>query len=289
MAGGVVYTKHSIPFTPNFYAYCPRVNPADVNFAELTISLKQNNCININFDVPNIIVGSDQEKSAVDLLKKYCVKAPRDQFAKGNMIMDLTKSEDELFKNMHTKHRYNAGLALRKGLTVKVAQNDADFDTFFSIYDSTTKRQHYYGRSKTYLKKLWDLFKQQNAVDILTCFSPEGEAVASWMLFYHEYVAYYPYGGSLTENKSMHGSCLLGWEAIKLAKSKGNVLFDMWGAAVDPTDEKDSYYGFTVFKQKFGATHVKYIDSYDLVVNETIYKMFNTANNLRWKALNFLR
>jgi lipid II:glycine glycyltransferase (peptidoglycan interpeptide bridge formation enzyme) len=81
----------------------------------------------------------------------------------------------------------------------------------------------------------------------------------------------------------------LGWEAIKFGKKMGCELFDMWGAAEDMSKKSDPYYGFSVFKEKFGARHVTYIDSYDFVINEPMYKMFTTANNIRWKLLEILK
>ena len=35
--------------------------------------------------------------------------------------------------------------------------------------------------------------------------------------------------------------------------------------------------------------HVTYIDSYDFVINEPVYKMFTVANDVRWKLLNILK
>ena len=95
--------------------------------------------------------------------------------------------------------------------------------------------------------------------------------------------------GSTERDKDVQASCLLGWEAIKFGKSKGCGLFDMWGASEDMSNKSDPYYGFSVFKEKFGATHVNYIDSYDYVINNSLYKMFTLANNVRWKLLSILR
>ena len=63
----------------------------------------------------------------------------------------------------------------------------------------------------------------------------------------------------------------------------------MWGASEDMNDTDDEYYGFSLFKQKFGARHVTYIPSFDYVINEPVYKMFTAANNIRWKLLNILK
>jgi hypothetical protein len=287
-AGNVLYTKHPIPFTSAFYGYCPRVNPLAVDFDALKKSLAENSCVAVHFDVPNIVKGSPEETSAIKVLEEHCERSPRDEFAKANFILDITKSEDELLAQMHNKQRYNINYAARKGVTVREADKPEDFETFFSLYKETGIRQKYYYRSRAYLEKMWTIFKDAGVAHILTA-EYEGKPLAAWMLFVYDNVLYYPYGGSTEENRNLQASCLIGWEAIKLGKNYGAEVFDMWGAAEDLNNTADPYYGFTSFKAKFGASHVLYIDSYDYVINPSMYKIFNTANSLRWKLLNVLR
>lgn len=287
-AGGVFYTKTKIPFTSNYFAYAVRTNPLEIDFEVLKKSLEENECISLRLDVPNIIKGSPQEKEAVEILEKYCQKSPRAEFAKANVFLDISKSEEELLANMHYKHRYNIKYSQRNGVVVKFQNSPEGLDTFYDIYKATSARQGFFPRPKIYFEKLKEVFTRENMFHIATAFY-EDKPLASWILFTYEDTLYYPYGGSLQENKNSHASCLLGWEAIRLGKREGCTLFDMWGAAVDPNDTKDSYYGFTNFKLKFGGTHVVYIDTYDLVVNQNMYNMFNMANSIRWKLLNILK
>ncbi|MBW6441852.1 peptidoglycan bridge formation glycyltransferase FemA/FemB family protein [Patescibacteria group bacterium] len=286
--GDILYTKHKIPFSNYFYGYCPRVNPFDIDFEKLRESMVDNSCIAVHFDVPNIIRGEEGAEEAEKILKDKCVKSQRDEFAKGNFFMDLKKSEEEILANMHKKHRYNIGLAQRKGVTVRESVSDEDFDLFYNLYSETAQRQKFFGRSRTYLSKVWETFREEYSSHLLIA-EYEGNPLSAWMVLIYDGVLYYPYGGSTEKDKETQSSCLLGWEAIKFGKKMGCELFDMWGAAEDMSNKSDPYYGFSVFKEKFGATHVSYIDSYDYVVNDTVYKMFITANNIRWKLLGILK
>ncbi|HLC93510.1 MAG TPA: hypothetical protein VJG85_00675, partial [Patescibacteria group bacterium] len=105
--GEVQYTIHRVPFTSVSYAYSPKVDPFKVDWDKLKDSLNENSCIAINFDVPNIIKGSDQEEHATDVFEDKCLKAPRDTFATSNILLNLTQSEEDLLNKMHKKHRYN--------------------------------------------------------------------------------------------------------------------------------------------------------------------------------------
>ena len=286
--GNIFYTKHKIPFSPHYYGYCPRVNPFDIDFEKLEESLKRNSCVAVHFDVPNVTKDAREAEEAIRIFENNCVLSQRDEFAKGNFFMDLTKSEDEILTSMHKKHRYNIGLAQRKGVSVRESTDDKDFDLFFDLYWETGQRQKFFARSRPYLEKVWKTFREAGCAYMLIA-EYDGKPLSAWMLLIYDGVLYYPYGGSTDKDKEVQSSCLLGWEAIKFGKKMGCKLFDMWGASEDMSNKDDPYYGFSLFKEKFGATHVSYIPSYDFVVNEPVYKMFNVANSIRWKLLNMLK
>jgi lipid II:glycine glycyltransferase (peptidoglycan interpeptide bridge formation enzyme) len=288
-AGGIQYTRHAIPLTDYFFAYAPRISSFDIKWDALRDSLTQNSVIAINFDVPNILKGSKEEERALKTMHEQgCVKAPRDTFAKYNILLDLTKSEEQLLAQMHHKHRYNLRYAQKHGVTVEYGETLEDFENFYSLLAQTAERQKYYIHPKSYYEKLWKLFKPLDMVHILTAMH-ENQSIASWMFFTHKDVLYYPYGGSDEKAKNLQASTLLAWEAIKLGKSLDCKMFDMWGAAQDPENTKDPWYGFTNFKIRFGGQHVQYMDSYDLPLRRNYYKAFNTANDLRWTFLRFLK
>jgi len=286
--GNIVYTKHKIPFTNYFYGYCPRVNPFDINFEEIKKSLEENSCVAVHFDVPNVTKDDIDADKAIKIFEEKCVLSTREEFAKGNFLLDLTKSEEELLANMHKKHRYNIRLAQKKGVVVRESIDDKDFDLFFKLYDETGKRQKFFSRSRNYLEKVWKIFREANCSYLLIA-EYEGKPLSAWLLIVYDGVLYYPYGGSTEEDREVQSSCLLGWEAIRFGKKMGCTLFDMWGATEDMNDKDDPYYGFSVFKEKFGGRHVTYIPSYDYVINEPVYRLFTAANNVRWKLLSILK
>ena len=293
--GDLQYTLHKIPFTKFYYAYCPKVNPVTIEFEPLKASLKKNDCVAINFDVPNVIKGTPEETRALEIFKGHCVKSPRDQFATHNIVLDISLPEDDLLAKMHHKLRYNIRLAQKKGVSVGVfsyLQDSQDtkesFDTFFRLYKQTAERQKYYVHPKSYHQKMWEILGEAKMCHIITSFY-QREPLASWMMFICEGVLYYPYGGSSIKHRDLHGSELVGWEAIKLGKEYGCHTFDMWGAITDLQNTNDSWWGFSNFKIKFGGRHVEYMDSYDFVVSKPVYRAFNLANDVRWRLLGLLK
>ena len=289
--GDVLYTKHSIPFTPYYYAYCPKVDPFSIDFDALRASLKRENCIAINFDVPNILKDSPQAQEAEALFEEAgCVKAPKTTFTQWNLLLDLMPPLDTLLANMHPKHRYNIRLAERKGVQVTHYTNGdpTGIDVFLDLLHQTALRQGFFIHPDRYYKLLWDILSPTENAHIIVA-SYNNEPLAAWMFLIYDGVIYYTYGGSAGVHRELHASNVLGWEGIKLGKSQGCTLFDLWGSAEDPEDRSDPYWGFTNFKLKFGAKHVTYIDSYDLVLNPVLYPLFNFANKLRWQVLRLKR
>jgi len=282
--GEIYYTKHKIPKTKFYYAYCPRVDPSKIDFEELRTSLKRNKCVGLTFDVPNVVKGSEEEVRSLKIFKKYCKKSIRSEFAIANYLLDLRPPEEELFQKMHKKHRYNTRYAMKKGVEVELAETKEDFDGFYDVLKETAVRQNYFVRPKEYYELIWETMHPKDMCHILTA-KFEGETLGSWMLFIYENVLYYPYGGSSEEHRNLFASNALGWESIRFGKSKGCELFDMWGAAKNPEDKSDAYYGFTNFKSKFNGKHVVYIDSYDLIINWPVHHIFTRLNNFRWKLL----
>ena len=286
--GNIQYTVHKMPFTDNYYAYCPKVDPFEINWNQLEESLKQNNCFVINFDIPNVIAGTEESKRAEEILKQKGEPSPKDTFAKHNLLLDLTKPEEEIFAKFHTKNRYNIRYAQKSGVKVRQGTSDKDFEVFYELLKDTSIRQKYYIHPKEYYELIWKLLQPKGIAHILLA-GFNKEVLASWMLLTYENVLYYPYGGSAAKLQNLFPSNLIGWEAIRFGKLKECHSFDMWGAAEDLQNKEDPWYGFTSFKIKFGAKHVQYIDSYDFILNKTIHILFNTANDLRWKILKVLK
>ncbi len=287
-SGDIFYTKHKIPFSPYYYAYCPKVDPNKIDFELVKKSLTDNNCIAINFDVPNVLTTDPRVSTYTELFTKHCVRSKKDTFARHNILLNLVPTEDELLANMHHKHRYNIKYSQKNGVVVREGTTVEDFENFFKLLSETATRQKYYIHPKAYYKLIWDTLSADKSARIMTAYK-DGAPLASWMLFVYEGVLYYPYGGSSELHKNLAASTLLAWECIKLGKSLDCTEFDMWGASENPDDTSDPWYGFTNFKLRFGGRLVEYMNSYDFVINEVAYNTFNIANDLRWKILRFIK
>lgn len=286
--GGVYYTTHKVPFTPFNVAYCPKVDPLTINWEKLRESLKKNKCSHINFDCPNVLTIDSNYKDAVLLMEKHCVKSPKGTFAKHTVLIDISKGEDTVMENMHSKHRYNIKYAQKNNIEIVKAENLNDYNIFYDMLEATALREKYYVHSRRYYREIWEVLHPKGMCDILI--SKLGtKSLSAWMLLNYESVLYYPYGASSGELKNLCHGNLLGWEAIRYGIDRGCKSFDMWGALDNLNDTSHPWWGFTNFKMKYGGKLVEFMDSYDMVVDKKTYQLFNFANDMRWKILRLIR
>lgn len=282
--GEVQFTLHKIPLIPYHIGYCPKINPEKINWEEIRRIGKENRCVAIRFDCPNVIKGYKSEELE-NIFQEHGVKAPRSTFAKHTVLLDLTPNEETLLAQMKSKTRYNIHYAERHGIRVEEQTNEEGLEIFLNLQRDTAKRQKFLIHPDAYYQTLFETLNPHGMVRILVAKHEENN-LAAYMLLSYQGVLYYPYGGSSTEKRNFFPSNLLMWEAIRLGKHLGCHLMDMWGATAD---ENDPWWGFTRFKLGYGGKLVEFIDSYDLVVNKPIYKAFNLAYGSFWKMVDLFR
>jgi len=285
----VFYTIHKIPLINKYYAYCPKVNPFKIDFEKLSKKLKKQNVIAINFDRPDVELHTDEASKAVKLLENEgCVVAFKDTFPPATVLLDISKSENELLKNFSPKHRYNLNVALRKNLKISFVVDDQKIEEFYFLQKLTSDRQKYLIRPKKYYETMINFYNQKEQCVLANVYY-EKEPIASWIFLIEGQTAYYVHGGMNENFNHLKPSNFLVWESIIELKRRGVKMIDLMGACEDLNNTKDPYHGFTVFKIRFGGKHIKYIKSFDLVINNFWYQMFNLAQRVRWMGLKFFK
>lgn len=271
-------TFHKIPYTHFKIGYLPRsVFPSEEILRFLYDYGKKNNVIFIKVE-PYIELGT-LGVNTHSLLVWVWVSSSHPLFPKWTLLLDLTKSEDELLKDMHPKTRYNIRLAEKKGVIVKEMTNDQGFATFSKLYFATCRRQKYFGHDLKYHKTIFETLKNK-IVHILIAFYRD-IPLAAYEVFIFNDVLYYPYGGSSEQHRNLMSNNLLMWEVIRFGRKMGCQTFDMWGALPPDSKPNHPWAGFTRFKQGFGGHLVELAGSYDLVIKKPLYGIYSIADTIR--------
>lgn len=285
-------TIHKIPHTPFTIGYLPKGTlPTPEIIDELRKIGKKHNSIFIQLE-PNIL-SSPQTKQHLESLS--LIPSAHPLFTKYTFILDIQKTEEELFKNLHSKTRYNIRVAQKHKVIVKEDNSEKAFAHYLKLTKETTNRQKFFAHTPLYHKRMWETLhtnKQINKDELsahLLIASYNTKPLVAWIVFIFHDTLYYPYGASSSENREVMASNLMMWEAIQFAKKHDLKYFDMWGALGPQADIKDPWYGFHKFKMGYNPNLTEFVGSYDLVLQPILYNGYKLADFVRWKMLRFMK
>jgi len=296
---GVQLTIHSLSKTNYAVGYLPKCTAFNKEMLNALKKIGQkHNCIFIKIE-PNITphqntmhqnkldarqeFGAGQASGKEFFLENGCVYG-RPLFTKYTFQIDLTQDEKILLSRMKQKTRYNIRVAQKHGVKIVEDNSPKAFNEYLKLTFETTKRQKFYAHDIDYHQKMWQTLYPPETAHLLKA-SYQNKTLATWIVFVFNKVLYYPYGASSREHKNVMASSLIMWEAIRFGKKMGCHTFDLWGCLGPSPNKKDSWYGFHRFKKSYGPKLVEFIGTFDLVIKPQLYKLYNSADGLRWKLL----
>jgi lipid II:glycine glycyltransferase (peptidoglycan interpeptide bridge formation enzyme) len=202
---------------------------------------------------------------------------------RNTMLIDLTRSEDDLLAAMKPKTRYNVRLAQKKGVTIRSGDLN-DLELLYRLYAETAQRDGFIIRPLDYYRGAWGSFIRSGLAQPLIAVV-EQEPVASLILFRFADRAWYMYGMSSNLHREKMPNHLLQWEAMRWAKARGCTVYDLWGAP-DELNESDSMWGVYKFKDGLGAEFAPHVGAHDFVVSRWGYWLYTQAMP---RVLNMMR
>lgn len=190
---------------------------------------------------------------------------------RNTLLLDLTRSEEELLAAMKPKTRYNLRLAMRRGVTVRQG-TVAELEIFYRLYAETARRDGFPIRPPDYYHDAWGSFLKAGHALVLLA-EVEGEVVAGLLLFLLGPTAWYMYGASADRHRERMPNYLLQWEAIRRARALGCTLYDLWGAP-DTLAESDPMWGVMRFKLGLGGQLARGLGAWDFPVSRVGYGLY---------------
>jgi peptidoglycan pentaglycine glycine transferase (the first glycine) len=163
----------------------------------------------------------------------------------------LRKTQSQLLADMHHKTRYNIKIAQKR--EIKVEQS-SDIDLFADLWTGLAFKRGMLISLKKTIVSLYNAFGEDS--DILLA-KKNNKVIAGIFMVSTDKISYYMYAAGTKEGKREYAPTLLAWEAIKLAKLKGKLIFDFEGV-YDERFPLKSWKGFSRFKKSFGGEEVEF-------------------------------
>lgn len=221
-----------------------------------------------------IFIKIDPDLPAADQLilrdRGWRFSAEQIQF-RNTMLIDLTPAEDQLLAAMKPKTRYNVRLAEKKGVVIR-SGDLADLDRLYAMYAETAQRDGFIIRPLDYYRDAWGSFIQSGLGQPLLA-EVDGDVVAGLILFHFADRAWYMYGMSRNMHREKMPNYLLQWAAMRWAKARGCIVYDLWGAP-DELTEADSMWGVYKFKEGLGADFTPHVGAHDYVISPLGYWLY---------------
>lgn len=195
-------------------------------------------------------------------------ESPMHLAAEHTVMIDLTKTEEELLAAMRRQTRYDVRRAEKLGITVRKDRSEEIFREFHQVQLDTARRQGFVPPSLDVLMAEREAFGE-NAV-IYVAETAKKEPIAYGLIIKDGHEGDYYEAASTPLNRKLPGAHALLWQAMKDLKAEGYERFNLWGIA--PAGQPNHRYaGVTTFKTGFGGEVVEYVPAHDLVISKIGY------------------
>lgn len=215
-------------------------------------------------------VADGDEKWLVALYRRGFRGNPYAVHIRHEWVLDIRPDEKAILASMKEKWRYNVRLAGRKGVTVRQGDGQADFDTFYSIYQTTSERDQFFIHNKAHYEDVLRLYGER-AVLLLAEY--EGRAISGIIVVRFGHWSWYMYGASSNEQRNLMPNHLLQWHGMQWAKSHGCWYYNFRGIPA-VLEEGQELWGVYVFKQGFGGYALHFLETHDLVYQPLVYGIY---------------
>jgi lipid II:glycine glycyltransferase (peptidoglycan interpeptide bridge formation enzyme) len=213
--------------------------------------------------------------------KNKIIKSPHDMQPKETLIMDISKSEEELLKEMKSKTRYNIRLAKKKEVRIKKQEVNGEYiQDFLRLNKIMSDRQGIATHEDEYYRKMFELIPG----DILKLYVAEyqDKIIAANIVAFYDDTAHYLHGASDDKYRNVMATYLLQWRQIQDAKKTGCTKYDFCGVKVKDKNGR-SWEGITRFKLGFSPKikTVEFPGSYDIVLNPVRYGIYRSLQFIK--------
>ena len=168
-----------------------------------------------------------------------------------NILIDLTKSEEQLWKEVHSKRRNEVRRATKEGAYFSIEHTEDSLKKCYGIL------QEVYSKAKLPIPDynfFYNLYRMgSNSKLLIFCAYYENEIIGCMLALSFKNTIYDFYAGSMRKFYNKYPNDLIPWEVFKWGRENNYKVFDFGGAGKPGVP-----YGVREYKKKFGGEFVNY-------------------------------
>jgi len=184
-------------------------------------------------------------------------------------VLDIRPSAEELLGNFKMTWRQNVRAAERKGVIVREATSDVDFDAYYNLLQITSERDAFFIHSKDYHREILRSFAAKGDA-VLYLAEHEGEALAAKMLIRFGDWCWDMFGASSNNKRNLKATYLLQYHCFQWAKERGCSYFD-FRTIPEVLEPGEEMWGVYEYKKGFGGFSRLNMPTQDYVYRPLIY------------------
>ena len=223
---------------------------------------------------PDII---DSGAAQEELQAATLVKAPNIQSNDSTALLDISGTEEKVFKAISSRARNAVRRAEREGC--QVVRQEPGPETYRALYELMADTVKAKGsmplRSYDYYARFWDEFCNRGQGNFFFTYEDGKPSVGAFVINYGA-KATYKDGGS-TQNRKQYGdSHLVQWTAIRRMQELGCTEYDFCGTppAARIKDKTHNLYGMGMFKTSFTKTVTDFVGCHDYVLSPLRHRLW---------------
>ena len=237
---------------------------AKVILARIREIAKENHCVFVRIR-PQL----ERTPENLKLLKTLGLRpSPMHLAAEHTVMIDLTKTEEELLADMRRQTRYEVKRAEKQEIVVRTNNSEKIFREFHTVQAETAKRKGFIPPSLDMLLAEHRGLGDHATINIAS--TAEKAPIAYGLIVTCGKEADYYEAASTELNYRLPGAYALIWQVMRDMKTAGFERLNLWGIA-PPNQPHHRYAGVTTFKTGFGGVKYEFVPAHDLVISKPKY------------------
>lgn len=165
----------------------------------------------------------------------------------GSHILDIGKTEEDLWRELNKKHRNVIRKAEKMGIVIEESN---DIKNYHLLSEESYKKSGGSGPSHNRLKRVYTYLNPKRMCRVFFAKKDDKIVAGAFMLLCGNRITYLH--GATCKNPPTGAANFLHWKMIRLFKAEGFRLYDFGGASLN-VDKDTKGRGITRFKERFGG------------------------------------